>query len=99
MKTTIVRYKTQPEHAEENAALVAEVFQALERQRPEGLCYEAVRSEDGLGFTHVVTVDDRLPQHPLTSLPEFQAFLAGLGKRCAEPPLQVKSSRLGRYPG
>jgi hypothetical protein len=98
MKTTVVRYKTLPEHAEENAALIAQVFLALERQRPEGLRYEAMRSQDGLSFTHVATVDERLPEHPLTSLPEFQAFSAGIGKRCAEPPLQMKSSLLGRYP-
>jgi hypothetical protein len=43
-------------------------------------------------------VDDALADHPLTSLPEFQAFVAGIRDRCIEPPVQVDSAVLGRYP-
>jgi hypothetical protein len=98
MKTTIVRYKTLPQHADENAALIAAVFEALARERPEGVHYQALRSQDGLCFTHVASIDESLAEHPLVSLPEFQAFTAGIGKRCSEPPLQLKSALLGRYP-
>lgn len=98
MKTTLIRYKTLPQHADENAALVAAVFQALDRCRPAGLRYQALRSRDGLSFTHVVSVDETLPEHPLASLPEFKAFVAGIGARCSDPPLQVESGLLGRYP-
>lgn len=99
MKTTIVRYKTLPEHADENAALIAAVFEGLARARPAGLRYQAIRSQDGLSFTHVASIAEGLADHPLTSLPEFQAFTAGIGKRCAEPPLQLKSALIGSYAG
>jgi hypothetical protein len=98
MRTTVVRYKTFPEHADENAALIAHVFAALERCKPAGLRYQAMRGRDGVTFTHVACVDDALADHPLTSLPEFQAFVAGIRDRCIEPPVQVESAVLGRYP-
>jgi hypothetical protein len=95
-KTTVVRYKTHPQHAEENAALVQAVFQALQRARPAGLRYQCLRGLDGVTFTHLATIDAH-EVHPLTSLPEFQAFLSGLRTRCAEPPALVDSELLGRY--
>jgi hypothetical protein len=98
MKTVLVRYKTLPQHADQNAALIAAVFEALDRCRPAGLRYQTLRSRDGLSFTHVATIDDTLPEHPLTTLPEFQAFVAGIGARCSDPPLQIESTVLGRYP-
>jgi hypothetical protein len=96
-KTTVVRYKTHPQHADENAALVRAVFEALQRARPAGLRYQCLRGLDGVTFTHLATIDDALQVHPLTSLPEFQAFLAGLRTRCAEPPALVESELLGGY--
>jgi hypothetical protein len=95
--TTVVRYKTHPQHAEENAALVQAVFAALQRARPAGLRYQSLRGRDGVTFTHLATIDDGLDPHPLTSLPAVQAFLAGLRSRCAEPPAIVESELLGRY--
>jgi hypothetical protein len=95
--TTVVRYKTHPQHADENAALVRAVFQALQVARPAGLRYQCLRGLDAVTFTHLATLDDALAVHPLTSLPAFQAFLAGLRTRCAEPPALVDSELLGRY--
>lgn len=90
MKTIVVRYKTFPQHADENAALIAQVFVALERRKPAGVHYQAMRGQDGVTFTHVVCVDEALADHPLTSLPEFIDFVAGIRDRCVEPPVQVE---------
>lgn len=98
MKTSIVRYRTHPEHAEENAALVRDVFTALERARPAGLRYQAFRAADGVSFLHVVSVDETLAEHPLTSLPAFQAFVAEIRRRCEEPPADAPATVVGRYP-
>lgn len=99
MKTTVVRYTVHPEHAQENAALIAAVFEALQREKPAGLSYMAMRGADGVTFTHVASVDAALAEHPLTSLPAFQAFVAGIRQRCAETPQQLESAVLGRYHG
>jgi hypothetical protein len=98
-RTTVVRYKTHPEHAEANAALVQAVFAALARARPAGLRYQCLRGEDGVTFTHLASMDEARGANPLTALPEFQAFLAELRQRCAEPPARVESERLGHYEG
>lgn len=97
-RTIMVRYKTHPAQAEENAALVAKVFAALARERPAGVSYQVLRADDGVSFTHVATVEDGLAVHPLTSLPEFQAFVADIRSRCETPPQQVAATVLGRYP-
>lgn len=98
-KTTLVRYKTHPQHAAENAALIARVFAALARDKPAGVRYQVLCAEDGVSFTHVVTLEDGLAVHPLTSLPEFKAFVADIATRCETAPQQVPSTVLGRYPG
>ena len=91
------RYRTRPECAEENAALIADVFAALERERPAGLHYEALRGTDGVTFTHVVAVDEGVPPQPLMQVEAFRRFLAGIRERCVEPPQPVESTVLGRY--
>ena len=95
---TIVRYKTHPLHAEENAGLVRAVFQALQAARPSGLRYQCLRGADGVSFTHIATTEEGAG-HPLTDLPAFQAFLQNLRERCAEPPARSESQLVGRYEG
>ena len=97
-KTIVVRYKTHPQHAQENAELIARVFDALHREKPVGVHYQVLRAEEGLSFTHVATLEDGLPVHPITSLPEFKTFPADIGTRCEIAPQQVPSVVLGRYP-
>jgi quinol monooxygenase YgiN len=99
MHTTVVRYKTHPQHADQNAALIKTVFEALRRAQPPGLRYEAVRGRDGVTFTHLATIADSDGPSPLTTLPEFKAFVADLRTRCAEPPAIVEGDALGRYEG
>lgn len=98
MKTSIVRYRTHPQHAEENAALVRDVFAALQRARPAGLEYQAFRAADGVSFFHLVSVEESLAEHPLTSLPAFQAFVADIRRRCEEAPANAAVTVVGRYP-
>jgi len=97
-KTVVVRYRTHPQHAQRNAELIADVFAALQREQPQGVRYQVLRADDGLGFTHVATVEDGLAVHPLTSLPEFKAFAADIATRCEVQPQQTVSTVLGRYP-
>jgi hypothetical protein len=99
MHTTVVCYKTHPEHADQNAAFIKSVFDGLRRAKPTGLRYQAVRGRDGVTFTHVATVEDSEAASPLTTLPEFKAFVAELRQRCAEPPAFVEGDTLGRYEG
>ncbi len=94
MKTIMVRYKTKPEHAEANAALVRAVFEALRQQPSAGLCYASYRLQDGVSFVHVATHVD---PNPLSTLPAFQAFQAQINERIDEPPVVTELFAVGAY--
>ena len=61
----VVRYRTKPEHAEENAELVRAVFAELAADDPGGLRYVTFRLEDGVTFVHVATIEGEV--NPLAS--------------------------------
>jgi hypothetical protein len=95
--TVIVRYTTRSDRADENERLIREIFAELAASRPPGLDYAAFRSEDGVSFVHLATIEG--DQNPLTSLPAFRSFVSGIGDRCAEPPVSTGASQVGGYRG
>jgi hypothetical protein len=96
MKRTLIRYKTRPESADENAALVRAVFAELKAAKPEGVRYLTLRLEDD-SFVHFVetTADDG--SSALPKLAAFEAFQRGIRERCAEPPVRGGVSIVGNY--
>jgi hypothetical protein len=96
MKTVTVRYKTRPDCADENEALIARVFEALAKEKPQGLRYQAMREAGGNVFVHVASIEEGI-DHPLLKLPAFQEFQAGIKSRCEEPPLVLQMKLLGRF--
>ena len=100
MKTTrqvMVRYKTKPETAAENEDLIKKVFAALDAKRPNGIHYSSYRLADGVSFVHVASYEVEDGNNPLTSIPEFKAFTAGVKDRCEEPPVTVEMTVVGTY--
>ncbi len=96
MKRTLIRYRTRPDMADENARLISAVFAELKAAHPEGVRYLALRLEDDM-FIHLVeTAADDGPSG-LTKLPAFQAFQSGVRERCAEPPLVRAVAIVGNY--
>jgi hypothetical protein len=96
MSTRVIRYRTHPEHADENQKLVEDVFAELTERQPDGLRYACVRTDDGV-FMHVVTLDDDVTPHPLTGLASFARFQAGIGERCLEQPVPTDVTVVGSY--
>jgi hypothetical protein len=95
MKRTLIRYKTKPEMADTNAALIAEVFAELKAARPEGVRYLSLRLDDD-SFVHLVeTEDDATVKLP--SLTAFKAFQDGIRQRCIEPPQAGSAIIVGNY--
>lgn len=97
MSTTIVRYTTRPEHADQNQALVEQVFADLAAAHPAGLAYSSFRLADGVSFVHVATVDTEDGSNPLTSTPAFGEFLRGIAERCEIPPVASAAVLVGSY--
>jgi hypothetical protein len=95
MKTIMVRYKTHPHAAEENAALARAVYAELHEKGRPGLRYTTYRLPDGVSFVHFATHDG--DSTLLTSMPAFKAFVANIKERCEEQPVSVELSTVGAY--
>jgi hypothetical protein len=92
----MVRYTTKPDHADENARLIGTVFEHLRREAPPGLSYTSFRLDDGVSFVHVASMEDG-DHNPLTQLPAFKAFTAGIRERCDVQPVTTVLEEVGRY--
>jgi len=96
MKTMMIRYKTSKARADENAALIREVFDEIRARAPGGLRYETYRHADGVTFVHMATVTN--PEKDwINALPSFKAFQAQLKERCVEPPVVSELNALESY--
>jgi hypothetical protein len=91
----VVRYRTKPEHAEENADLVRNVFDELNRENPGELRYVCLRLEDGVSFVHVAMIEGDV--NPLGSSAAFQTFQSDIAQRCEEGPTAADASIVGSY--
>jgi hypothetical protein len=92
----VVRYRTKPEHSDENQRLVEAVFADLEARRPGGFRYTTIRLEDGNTFVHLV-VETAGSTDSLTDVPAFRTFLAGIAERCEEAPVATGGRLVGLY--
>ena len=97
MTTTVVRYQTKPERADENQRLIEAVFAELDERQPDGFTYKVFRLEDGVSFIHVVIEHDIEKPESLQALPAFQAFAADIADRCDIPPVATGASIVGGY--
>ena len=95
MRRVMVRYTVKQGQAEHNEELVRSVYDALHATQPEGLRYATFRLEDGLTFVHIAEVDGE--QNPLTQMPAFGAFVAGIEERCDEPPVSSSLTCVGSF--
>jgi hypothetical protein len=97
MGTTVVRYKTKPERAEENQALVEAVFVELAQTAPEGLTYTSYRLADGVTFVHVASIQTTDGDNPLTAIASFRTFVQDIAERCVEAPIAMEATTIGAY--
>ena len=96
MKQRLIRYRTRPDAANENAALAAAVFSELRTVQPEGVRYCCLRLDDDT-FIHIVETAADDGTSALPKLAAFQAFQSGVRDRCAEPPLVRGVTIIGNY--
>jgi hypothetical protein len=94
-RTSVIRYRTRPEAAEENQRLVEAVYAALAEAKPSGLEYATYRLDDGVTFVHVARLPDS--ENPLAELAEFAEFQRELLDRCVEQPAPSAATVVGSY--
>jgi hypothetical protein len=93
----VIRYRTKPECADENARLVAAVFEELAEHDVPGIRYTALRLDDGVTFVHVAAVDGE--DNPLESSAAFSAFQSAIGERLDEGPFPATATVVGSHGG
>lgn len=94
-RTSVIRYRTRPDAADENQRLVEAVYAALAEAKPSGLEYTTYRLDDGVTFVHVARLPDT--DNPLGALPEFAEFQRELLERCVEEPAPSAATVVGSY--
>jgi hypothetical protein len=94
-RTSVIRYKTRPDAAEENVRLVKAVYAALEQAKPADLEYRTYQLEDGVSFVHIARLPDT--ENPLGALPEFAEFQRHITERCVEQPMPSGATMIGAY--
>ena len=80
MRSTLIRYRTLPDRADDNQRAVEAVFAELAQKAPAGLRYVALRAPDATFFHLVMSAPLAAP---MTDLDAFRAFRDGLRARCA----------------
>ena len=91
----VVRYRTKPESADENADLVRNVFAELNAGDPGGIRYVTLRLDDGLSFVHVAILEGDV--NPLGSSEAFKRFQSEIAARCEEGPSAHDATVVGAY--
>src|SRR6185369_11797767 len=97
MKKMMIQYKVTPELAAENQRYIEGVFEALHATAPQGVRYVTFKGEDGVSFTHIVSLETENDENPIPQLPAFQAFQAEIGERCADGPVSMVIEEVGSY--
>lgn len=95
MKLTVVRYRTKPGVAEENARLIQAVFQELHTKSPDDVRYLSLRLSDDT-FVHFSIAETKDGASP-PQLDAFRSFQSSPKERCIEPPLQTGATIVGDY--
>ena len=97
MKRMMVQYKVKPEKAAENQQFIERVFEELRANAPAGIRYTTFKSDDGVSFTHLVSLETETGENPLDTSAAFQAFQAGLSERFAVQPTFTTLEEVGSY--
>jgi hypothetical protein len=92
----VVRYRTKPEAADENAQLVRAVYEELAAHKPEDFHYMTLQLDDGVSFVHVA-IHGNDGENPLSKNDAFARFQAGLADRLEQGPEPAPATVVGSY--
>lgn len=93
--TTVIRYETRADAADENQRLVEGVFAELAEAAPDGVRYAAFRLADGVTYVHVVQQEGE--GDALTGLAAFVEFQREARARMTGPPERGTATLVGSY--
>jgi hypothetical protein len=91
----VIRYTTRPDATDQNARLVAGVYDELAARQPDGLRYATLLLPAEHTFLHIVTGE--LAATVLPGLPAFQEFQQDLAARVLAAPQRAAATLVGGY--
>ena len=93
----MVQYRVKSDRAAENEELIARVFEALVREKPDGIRYVSFKASDGVSFTHLALVETGDGKNPLLALESFKRFASTIRERCEAPPVTMELREVASY--
>jgi hypothetical protein len=93
----MIQYRVKPGRSGENQEAIRRVFAELHAQATPGVRYVVFTANDGLSFTHLVSLEADGADNPLLALPAFQAFQAGVIDRWEAPPVTTILDEVASY--
>lgn len=96
MNVLFASAKVKPTAVTEIEAVGNRVFEALERDQPQGFRYMTCRLPDGVTYINLWELIDGV-DNPLSNMPEARAFQEVLKTGMAEPPTYEQVAVVGSY--
>jgi hypothetical protein len=96
MNIQMVRAKVKAEYVGEAETAGKRIFEALEREQPQGIRYTVCRLPDGVTYVMVLAYDSG-GDKPLLAFPEGREFEGGEKQWLAEPPISEQLTVVGSY--
>jgi hypothetical protein len=95
MSTIQIRAKIRQDAVAEVEAAAAAMFAAIHAAEPSGVRYASAKLPDGVTFLVTLHLDG--DQNPLTAIPQFNDFQAGIAGWLSEPPVVEPLQVVGSY--
>lgn len=96
MKQVLINYIVKPEKANENAALIKQVFVQLKEAQLKGVKYSAYRMSNNV-FVHVAQFENEAAQQQFTSLELFKIFRTNIAEWQTEKPVTNNIEEIGSF--
>ena len=96
MHVMMFRATAKPEHTGDLEAAVKTMFAAINKQQPKGVKYASARLADSTTYIILLALDNPA-DNPLSAIPEFGAFQAGIRGWLAEPTVPEPLTVIGSY--
>ena len=96
MKHVLINYIVKPERADENAALIKQVFKQLKEKQLVGVKYSAYKMGENV-FVHIAQFENEAAHQQFTALESFKAFRKDMAERQIEKPVTNSIEEVGSF--
>jgi quinol monooxygenase YgiN len=96
MKQMLINYIVKPEKADENTALIKQVFAQLREAQIKGVKYSVYKMSENV-FVHVAQFEHEAAHQQFISLESFRTFGKNMAERQIEKPVTTNIEEIGSF--